>query len=84
MAKILLDHSDGRYSTTLLDEKEAVELEAKGTDVAYVHDWVYAAYLRHCGQDAVYQTLWQEISNAQYYRRRERELLPLEGGPARD
>jgi hypothetical protein len=78
MANILLDHSDGRYSTRLLREEEAAELEAQDTDVAYVEDRVYDAYLRHCEQDGVWQALWQSISNEQYVRRRQQELLPLE------
>jgi hypothetical protein len=78
MAKILLDHEDGRYSTKLLSKEEATELEAQAIDVAYVQDAVYDAYLRHCDQDAGYQALWCAIANEQYIRRRERELLPLE------
>lgn len=78
MAKILLDHSDGRYSTRLLDNEEASKLEAQGVDVAHIEDRVYDAYLRHCDQDAGWQVLWRTISNEQYIRRREKELLPLE------
>ena len=78
MAKILLDHSDGRYSTKCLNEEEAAELEAKGIDVTYVQDQVYDAYLQHCAQDTVWQTLWQALSNEAYFRRREKELMPLE------
>jgi thioesterase domain-containing protein len=78
MVKILLDHADGQYSTKLLSEEEATELEAQGLAVAYVQDAVYDAYLRHCDQDAGYQALWRSIANEQYIRRRERELLPLE------
>lgn len=78
MTKILLDHSDGRYSTKCLHEEEAAELEAKGIDVTYVQDHVYEAYLQHCAQDTVWQTLWQALSNEAYLRRRERELMPLE------
>jgi len=78
MAKILLDHADGRYSTKCLTEAEAAELEANGTDVAHIQDHVYEAYLQHCSQDAVWQTLWRALSNEQYFRRREKELMPLE------
>lgn len=78
MAKILLDYSDGQYSTRRLDEAEAAELETKGIDVTYVQDHVYEAYLQHCAQNTVWQTLWQALSNEAYLRRRERELMPLE------
>ena len=79
MAKVLLDHSDGRYSTRLLFAEEVAEIEAQGADdVTYVSDRVYDAYLHHCGQDAGWQALWQALSNEQYIRRREKELLPLE------
>lgn len=78
MAKIWLDHMDGRYSTRLLTEEEATEHGAKGFDVAYLEDAAYEAYLRHCDRDATWQALWRAISNEQYMRRRERELMPLE------
>jgi hypothetical protein len=78
MAKILLDHADGRYSTQPLSEEKAAELEAQGEDVTHVEDRVYDAYLHHCGQDAGWQALWRSISNEHYLRRREQELLPLE------
>jgi predicted N-formylglutamate amidohydrolase len=78
MAKILLDHADGRYATRLLSAKEAADLEAQGTDVTYVEDHVYDAYLRHCEQDGVWQALWRTIANEQYIHRREQALLPLE------
>jgi len=78
MAKLWLDHSDGRYSTRPLSDEEAARSEADGFDVAHVEDGVYDAYRRHCEQDGVWQALWRAISNEQYVRRRERELLPLE------
>lgn len=78
MAKILLDYADGRYSTKLLSEEEATELETQGMEVTCVQDAVYDAYLRHCDQDAGYQVLWRSIVNEQSLRRRERALLPLE------
>lgn len=78
MAKILLNHYDGRYSTRLLSDKEASELEASGGNVTHVDTRAYDAYLRHCEADVVWQTLWQALSNEQYYRRRESELMPLE------
>jgi len=78
MAKILLHHADGRYSTRLLFEKEAAEIKAQGGDIVTVQDRVYVAYLQHCAQDDVYQTLWNSLANEQYLRRRERELMPLE------
>jgi hypothetical protein len=78
MAKILLDHSDGRYSTRLLNPEEASELEAQGVDIEHIGESVYDAYLRHCEQDGVWQALWRSIANERYVRHRARELLPLE------
>lgn len=78
MAKIILDYMDGQYTTLLLSEEEAAEREARGEYVAHIQDCVYDAYLQHCAQDTVWQTLWRAISNEQYMRRREQELLPLE------
>lgn len=78
MAKIWLDHSDGRYFTRQLTDEEAAHHEAQGLDVAHVEDAVWAEYLRHCGNDGIWQALWRAISNDQYMRRRERELMPLE------
>jgi hypothetical protein len=63
--------------TTLTDE-DASKCAALGIDVVYVEDGVYAAYLRDCGRDAIWQALWRSISNEQCMRRREKELLPLE------
>lgn len=76
--RLLLDHSDGRYSTRPVSPEEAVALEAQGFDVAHLEDRVYDAYLRHCEQDGIWQALFRSISNEQYVRRREKELLPLE------
>lgn len=76
--RLLLDHSDGHYTTRPVSPEEALALEGQGIDVAHVEDRVYEAYLRHCERDAVWETLWRSISNEQYVRRRERELLPLE------
>jgi hypothetical protein len=78
MPKIHLDHSDGRYYTRPLTDAEAAEREALGLDVTYVEDAVWEEYLRHCGQDGIWQALWRTISNEQWMRRREKELMPLE------
>lgn len=78
MAKLWLDHSDGRYSTRPLSDEEAARSEADGFEVTHVEDSVYDAYRRHCEQDGVWQALWRSISNEQCIRRRERELMPLE------
>jgi hypothetical protein len=78
MPKILLHHSDGMYSTRLLSDAEATELEAQGTDVTSVEDRVLAAWHRHCEAGAAWQALWRAISNERYMRRRDRELMPLE------
>src|SRR5262245_29699611 len=78
MTKLHLDWSDGRYSTRPLSDEEAATCEELGVVVASVQDHVYEAYLRHCEEDAVWQTLWQTICNEQSMRRRERELMPLE------
>jgi len=78
MVKILLDHADGRYSTSLISEDSEEEATEQGFDVTHVEDRVYDAYLHHCGQDAGWQALWRSISNEQYLRRREQELMPLE------
>jgi hypothetical protein len=78
MPKIDLDHMDGRYSTRLLTDEEAADRKARGLDVAYVEDTVWQEYLRHCGQDGIWQALWRAISNEQWMRRREKELIPLE------
>lgn len=76
--KICLDYADGRYSTRPLTDAEAAECEARGFDVATVADDVWEEYLQHCGRDGIWQALWRSISNEQYVRRRERELMPLE------
>jgi len=78
MPKIYLDHSDGRYSTRQLTDEEAAQHEALGLDVAHVADDVWAAYCRDRERDGIWQALWRSISNEQWLRRRERELLPLE------
>jgi hypothetical protein len=78
MTKILLDHSDGRYSTRHLSDEEAAAFEDQGGEVAHVEDHVLEAWHRHCEQEGVWQTLWRVIDNERYVRRRERELLPLE------
>ena len=78
MAKILLDYSDGHYSTRPLSDEEATKLEAQGNDVANVEDRVLDAWHRHCGEAGTWQALWRSISNEQYIRRREKDLLPLE------
>jgi hypothetical protein len=76
MAKLWLDHMDGRYSVRALTDEEAAGRDY--FDVVHLPDTVWEAYLRHCDRDATWQTLWQSISNEQYMRRREKELLPLE------
>ena len=78
MAKLHLDWSDGRYSTRPLNDEEAAKCAALGVDVVHLEDGVYNAYLRHCEQDGVWQAFWRAISNEQYMRRREKELMPLE------
>jgi hypothetical protein len=78
MAKIDLDYSDGRYFAKQLTDEQASEHEARGLDVAHVEDAVWAEYHRHVGNDGIWQALWRTISNEQYVRRRERELMPLE------
>ena len=78
MPKLHLDWSDGRYSTRPLTDEESVKCEALGVDVVHLEDGVYAAYLRDCERDGIWQAFWRAISNEQYMRRRERELLPLE------
>ena len=75
---------DGRYLTRLLTEEEAAHCGALGLDVAYVEDAVWEEYLRHVGEDGIWQALWRTISNEQWMRRREKELMPLEAGRARD
>jgi len=74
MVKIYIDHSDGRYYTRQLTDAEA----ADHVDAVHVEDDVWATYLRDCQRDGIWQALWRSIENAQYVRRRERELLPLE------
>lgn len=78
MPKIDLDYSDGRYYTRQLTDAEAAAREERGLDVAHVEDAVWEEYLRHVGNDGIWQALWRTISNDQYLRRRERELMPLE------
>ena len=78
MPKLHLDWSDGRYSTRLLSDEEAAKCEELGITVAYLEDHVYETYLRDCERDSIWQALWRAISNEQYTRRREKELLPLE------
>jgi len=76
--KIDIDHSYGRYYTRQLTDAEAADHEARGGDVAYVEDAVWAEYQRHLGNDGVWQALWRSICNEQWIRRREKELQPLE------
>jgi hypothetical protein len=76
MVKLWIDHSDGRYSVRELTDEEAAGRDY--FDIAHLPDTVWKAYLRHCDRDATWQTLWQSISNEQYMRRREKELMPLE------
>lgn len=64
MARLLIDHSDGRYYTRPLTDEEAAARDV--FDVALIPDSVYEQYLRHCDQDRTWQTLWQAISNEQY------------------
>lgn len=78
MPKLHLDWSDGRYTTRPLSDDEAAAAEAAGSDVVHLEDHVYAAYVRDCERDAIWQAFWRAISNEQYMRRREKELLPLE------
>ena len=78
MPKLHLDWSDGRYSTRLLSDEEAAKREELGIDVVYLEDGVYAAYIRDCERDSIWQAFWRAISNEQYMRRREKELMPLE------
>ena len=78
MPKLHLDWSDGRYSTRPLSDEEATKCEALGVDVVYLEDGVYAAYLRDCERDSIWQAFWRAISNEQSMRRREKELMPLE------
>ena len=78
MPKLHLDWSDGRYSTRLLTDEEAAKSEELGIQVVYLEDGVYAAYVRDCERDSIWQAFWRAISNEQYMRRREQELMPLE------
>lgn len=78
MPKLHLDWSDGRYYTRPLSDDEAAKAEAAGCDVVYLEDGIYAAYVRDCERDAIWQTFWRAIGNEQSMRRREKELMPLE------
>ena len=78
MPKIDLDYSDGRYYTRQLTDEQVAEHEKRGFDVAHVEDAVWEEYLRHVGNDGIWQALWRTISNEQWMRRREKELMPLE------
>lgn len=78
MPKIYLDWSDGRYYTRQLTDEEAADHEAQGLDVVSIEDAIWQAYERDCQRDAIWQAFWRSISNDQYMRRREKELLPLE------
>lgn|SRR5574341_86138 len=78
MAKIWLDHADGRYSTRQLTDEEAAESEARGGDVVHLEDRLYESYLRHLDRDYTWQAFWRAISNEQCIRRRAQELQPLE------
>ena len=78
MPKLHLDWSDGRYSTRPLSDEEVAKCEQLGIDVVYLEDGIYAAYLRDCERDAIWQAFWRAISNEQSMRRRQQELMPLE------
>lgn len=78
MPKLHLDWSDGRYSTRLLTDEEAAKYEESGSDVVYLEDRLYDAYVRDCERDSIWQAFWRSISNEQSMRRREKELMPLE------
>lgn len=70
--KILIDHRDGRYSVqTATDTNEL-------SDAFEVADPVWEEYLRHVGNDGIWQALWQSFANERSVRRREQELMPLE------
>jgi hypothetical protein len=76
--KLSLDHSDGRYYTRELTDDEAATCEALGVTVVHMEDRVYETYQRDCERDAIWQVFFRSISNEQYMRRREKELMPLE------
>jgi hypothetical protein len=76
--KLHLDWSDGRYYTRPLTDEEAAASEAAGGDVVHLEDNVYAAYVRDCERDSIWQAFWRAVSNEQYMRRREKELMSLE------
>ena len=78
MVKLHIDHSDGRYYVRALTAYEVAERGALDLDVAYLEDAAWESYRRHCDRDATWQVLWRSISNEQYMRRREKELMPLE------
>jgi len=78
MPYLHLDWSDGRYTTRTLSSEEAAKAEAAGCDIVNLEDHVYAAYVRDCERDSIWQAFWRAISNEQYMRRREKELMPLE------
>lgn len=78
MPKLHLDWSDGRYYTRPLTDEEAAASEAAGGDVVHLEDNVYAAYIRDCERDSIWQAFWRAVANEQYMRRREKELMPLE------
>ena len=75
MPKLHLDWSDGRYYTRPLTDEEAAASEAAGGDVVHLEDNVYAAYVRDCERDSIWQAFWRAVSNEQYMRRREKELM---------
>jgi hypothetical protein len=78
MPKLHLSWSDGRYTTRHLSDEESAAYEAAGCDVVYLEDQVYAAYVRDCARDSIWQTFWRALSNEQSVRRREKALMPLE------
>lgn len=79
MAKLWIDHSDGRYFVRQFTDEEIAARESDDTDdIVHIEDTVWEEYRRHCGNDGIWQALWRSISNEQWMRRREKELRPLE------
>lgn len=65
MPKVLLDYSDGHYSTCVLNDDEATKLESEGFEVVHVDNRVLNAWHRHCDAEGTWQKLWRAILSAQ-------------------
>lgn len=75
MPYVILDHTDGAYSTRpFVSDAEALAYEAKGGEIHLIQDAVYRAWIRHCEEGAAFDTMWNGFRNEAYHKREIAEL----------